>query len=73
MGAQLHGPCVPGCETEEKIGVNTLLALRLAPYLRQSPEEATAVAGQSRETEVVTPSGKAPASGSGPRLDFLMI
>lgn len=33
---QLHGQCVPGCERgEEKIGVKTLLNLRLAPYLSQ--------------------------------------
>lgn len=37
---QLRGPCVPGCETrEEKIGVKTLLALRLAPYLSQSTRQ----------------------------------
>lgn len=60
MEVQLHSPCVPGCETsEEKIGVKTLLALRLAPYLSQSTDEPTAVAGQNIEREVLTPSVKA--------------
>lgn len=40
---------------EEKIGVKTLLARRLAPYLSESTDEPTAVAGQSSQTEVLTP------------------